>query len=94
MQRGERFPVRSCCSGACESAVNAIRVFTNAATLIQNSIPVVLRLVGAFHRHADVVGLFLGELGELHADFFQVQPGRDRFSAVVVICISALRSIP
>ena len=91
MQRGERFPVRSCCSGACESAVNAIRVFTNAATLIQNSIPVVLRLVGAFHRHADVVSLFLGEL---HADFFQVQPGRDRISAVVVICISALRSIP
>jgi hypothetical protein len=34
-----------------------------------------LRFVGAFDGHAEVVGLFLGELGELHADFFQVQPG-------------------
>ena len=33
-----------------------------------------LRLVRAFHRHAEVVGLFLGKLGELDADFFQVQP--------------------
>ena len=34
-----------------------------------------LRLVGAFHGHAEVIGLFLGELGELHADFFEVQAG-------------------
>ena len=33
-----------------------------------------LRLVGAFDRHAEVVGLLFRELGELHADFFQVQP--------------------
>ena len=39
------------------------------------SIPIVLRLVRSFHRHADVVGLFLGELGQLHADSLQVQPG-------------------
>ncbi len=38
-------------------------------------VAVVLRLVWAFHRHAEVVGLFLGELGELHADAFQVQTG-------------------
>ena len=34
-----------------------------------------LRPVGAFHRHAEVVRLFLGELGELHADAFEVQAG-------------------
>ena len=34
-----------------------------------------LRLVGAFDGHAEVVGLFLRELGQLHADFFQVQAG-------------------
>jgi hypothetical protein len=32
-----------------------------------------LRLVGAFGRHAEVVGLFLGELGQLHANAFEVQ---------------------
>jgi hypothetical protein len=29
--------------------------------------------VWSFDRHAEVVGLFLGELGELHADLFEVQ---------------------
>jgi hypothetical protein len=60
-QKGERFPVRLSCSVAAsrKSAANF-------------SIPVVLRLVGAFNGHAEVVGLFLRELGELHADFFQV----------------------
>jgi hypothetical protein len=32
-----------------------------------------LRLVKAFDRHADVVGLFPSELRQLDADFFQVQ---------------------
>jgi len=32
-----------------------------------------LRLVTAVHRHAEVISLLLGELSELHADFFQVQ---------------------
>ena len=36
-------------------------------------VPIVLRLVGAFGEHADVVGLLLGELRQFHADFFQVQ---------------------
>ena len=40
-----------------------------------DSIPVVFRLVGAFDGHAEVVGWLLGELGQLHADFFQVQTG-------------------
>jgi hypothetical protein len=33
-----------------------------------------LRLVRAFDRHADVVGLFPGELGQLDANLFEV-PG-------------------
>src|SRR5438093_11727777 len=39
------------------------------------SVPVVLSLVGPVHRHAEVVGLLFGELGELNADLFQVQTG-------------------
>jgi hypothetical protein len=31
--------------------------------------------VWAFDRHAEVVGLFLRELGQLHADAFEVQAG-------------------
>src|SRR5689334_19448817 len=38
-------------------------------------VPVVLGLVGAFHRHADVGRLLLGELGELHAERIEVEPG-------------------
>ena len=34
-----------------------------------------VRLVRAFDGHAEVIGLFLRELRELHADFFEVQPG-------------------
>ena len=34
-----------------------------------------LRFVWTFHWHAEVVGLFLGELGQLHADAFEVQAG-------------------
>src|ERR1051325_10285747 len=37
------------------------------------SIPVVIRLVRALLRHADVVGLVLAQLGELHADLGEVQ---------------------
>jgi hypothetical protein len=33
------------------------------------------RLIRPFHWHAKIVGVFLGEFGELHADFFQVQAG-------------------
>ena len=38
------FVVRHCCSRACESAGNVIRVFTNAAAVIQDLMPIVLRL--------------------------------------------------
>jgi squalene-hopene/tetraprenyl-beta-curcumene cyclase len=38
-------------------------------------VAVVIRLVRAFDGHADVVGLLLGELGELHADLGEVQAG-------------------
>jgi hypothetical protein len=38
------FVVRLCCSRACESAGNVIRVFTNAAAVIQDLMPIVLRL--------------------------------------------------
>lgn len=37
--------------------------------------PMALRLVGAFEGYAEIVGLFLGELGQLHADAIQVQAG-------------------
>jgi hypothetical protein len=37
------------------------------------SVAVVLRLVRAFHRHAEVGGLLVGERGQLHADLLQVQ---------------------
>jgi hypothetical protein len=33
----------------------------------------VLGFVRPFDRHAEVIGLFFGELGEFHADFFEVQ---------------------
>ena len=39
------------------------------------SVTIVFRLVRAFHGHAEVIRLFLGELGELHANFFKVQAG-------------------
>ena len=52
-EKTDGFAVRLCCSRACESAVNVIRVFTNAATVIQDLIPIVLRL----NRHVEVVGM-------------------------------------
>src|SRR3546814_19512010 len=42
------------------------------------SVAVMLRLVRPFDRHVEVVGLFLGERGQLDADLFQVQ-ARDFF---------------
>src|SRR5215468_7917659 len=38
------------------------------------SIPVMLRLVRAFLLDADIVGLVLAQLGELHADLGEMQP--------------------
>ena len=38
-------------------------------------VPVVLRLVRPFDRDAEVVGLLLRELRELHAELAEVQPG-------------------
>ena len=34
-----------------------------------------LRLVRAVRLHAEIVGLFLGQLREFHADLLQVKPG-------------------
>ena len=34
------------------------------------SIPVMFRLVGPFHRHPEIIGLLPGQLRELHPDFF------------------------
>src|ERR1051326_4123837 len=42
---------------------------------LQNSIPVVLRLVRSFDWNAEIRGLILRELGELHADFLEVESG-------------------
>jgi len=39
----------------------------------QGLVPVVIRLVRAFHRHADVVGLGLGEGRQMNAEFFEVE---------------------
>ena len=38
-------------------------------------VAVVLGLVGAFNRHAEIIGLLLGKGRELDADLFQVQTG-------------------
>jgi hypothetical protein len=38
-------------------------------------VAIVLRLVWTFDGNAEVVGLLLGELGQLHADAFEVQAG-------------------
>src|SRR5688572_11472303 len=37
------------------------------------SVAVMLRLVRAVHRHAQVRGLIVGQLGQLHADLLQMQ---------------------
>ena len=34
-----------------------------------------LRLIGAFHRHANIIGLLLGQFGQLHSNLLQVQAG-------------------
>jgi len=34
-----------------------------------------LRLIRPFHRHAEIVGLFLGEFGQFHANAFEMQAG-------------------
>src|SRR5439155_13469533 len=39
------------------------------------SIAIVLWLIGAIHRNAEIAGLLFGERGELDADLFQVQAG-------------------
>ena len=41
-------------------------------------VPIVIRLVRPFHRHAEVLGLLRRQRGQLHADLLQVQ-ARDFF---------------
>src|SRR5699024_971090 len=45
------------------------------ASCDRSSVAVVVRLVGALHRDAEVFGLLLGQLGELDAEGVEVQPG-------------------
>ena len=45
------------------------------ATLHDGSEAIMVRFVWIFDGHAEVIGLFLGELGQLHANFLQVQAG-------------------
>ena len=40
-------------------------------------VPVVIRLVGTLDRNAQVVGLFFGELGQIHSQLADVQAGVD-----------------
>ena len=42
---------------------------------VLRSIPVMFRLVRPLKRHANIIGLFLCEFRQLHADLFEVQPG-------------------
>ena len=56
-----------------ENAADSSRVVTSAATRIL--IPVMLRFVRPVHRHAEIRRLLRRELGQFHADFFEVQPG-------------------
>jgi hypothetical protein len=49
------------------------RFYRSPFEICIRSIPIVPRLVRAFGRHAEVVSLFLRELGQLHADAIQVQ---------------------
>src|ERR1051325_9333158 len=49
-----------------------------AAQPYRNLVAIMLRLVRAFHRHAEAVSLLLRQLGQLHADLFEVQ-ARDFF---------------
>lgn len=41
----------------------------------RNLVAVVLGLVRAVHRHAEVFGLCLAELGQLHTDLLEVETG-------------------
>src|SRR5579859_1071535 len=46
-----------------------------ATAIATASVPVMIRLVRAFLLDADIVGLVLAQLGELHADLGEVQAG-------------------
>ena len=59
-----------------DAAVPAPLSRTRAKTAIRRGlVAVVVGLVGAFDLHADVVGLFLGQGGQLDAQTGQVQAG-------------------
>src|ERR1043165_3147972 len=46
-----------------------------SARISEMSVAIVVGFVGTFRWHADIVGLFSGQLGQLDADFFEVQAG-------------------
>src|SRR5699024_11780817 len=56
--------------GSCSARLRS--VFSRTPAL---SVPVVLGLVRPGHVHVDVLGLLLGQLGQVHPERLQVQPG-------------------
>src|SRR5437588_106235 len=52
---------------------NRSRALQLSLSLDSDSVPVMLRLVRAFKRDAEIIGLLPGKFGELYANFFQVQ---------------------
>ena len=52
--------------------------FCNSPIKGQSLVTVVVRLVGAFNRHVDVLGLFGRELGQLDTQLLEMEP-RDLF---------------
>ena len=60
MKKGEQFPVR---------------LIRNSKFKTRKLVAIVFRLVRAFDRHAKIFSLRFRQLGQHHADFFQMQAG-------------------
>src|SRR5713101_3032089 len=77
-ERGGRLPKNSCSVRKHRPAafIRSIRGQNPQSPYRRTqSVAVVVGLVGTFGGDSEVVGLFPGELRELHADLVQVQPG-------------------
>ena len=66
---------RSKADGSSRKDKGAVARALRNSQLSNRLVAVVFWLVGAFHGNAEVVGLFFAELGELHADFLEVEAG-------------------
>jgi len=69
-KKGERFSIRLRCRGALRAPKSS-----SVTDRRYISIPIVLRVVRASGRHAEVAELFLREPGQFHADAVEVQAG-------------------